>query len=411
VIANQEYNFYYISENVDTKTDISVQLGKSYATTSVADETVENVLFPKKTTYGGKKNINLFATLHSRKSGRDICLTKNFTVHVDTRNLLVFIQTDKPIYKPGDDVRFRIVVVDRDIKPAALNNINVYIKDPVNVKIEEFEDMSEMKMGVFNETFKLASETLTGNWEIQVMVNKQKSDIWKKTFAVDKFALPLFNGYLEIPEKNIIYGDDLLIKFYAKYPFGGHVAGKVNLIINSTKLVHYNMNVDIQDLFSKTLNTKLDLKLSKSNKIEIDVTVEFTEPESKFTVTKTQTCFIHAEARPIIKVRHGNSFMPGMPFTLEVQLFSYKSERITDLYEEFKVVNSFISQKGFQKHGIISRNVDNNVIIVDIQIPGDTSSFEFSVEYKNAQKYYKKIEKGTVNVNKDGLIVDHSPKE
>lgn len=39
----------------------------------------------------------------------------------------VFIQTDKAKYKPGGKVKFRVLVLDVDLKPATIVKMNVFI--------------------------------------------------------------------------------------------------------------------------------------------------------------------------------------------------------------------------------------------------------------------------------------------
>uniref|UniRef100_A0A670HNX8 Macroglobulin domain-containing protein n=1 Tax=Podarcis muralis TaxID=64176 RepID=A0A670HNX8_PODMU len=46
---------------------------------------------------------------------------------------LVFVQTDKPIYKPGQEVRFRIMSVDEDFRPLNETFPLVYIQQPVDI--------------------------------------------------------------------------------------------------------------------------------------------------------------------------------------------------------------------------------------------------------------------------------------
>ena len=44
------------------------------------------------------------------------------------KNASIFVQSDKAIYKPGDLVRFRILVLDQNLKPVASQEpINVFI--------------------------------------------------------------------------------------------------------------------------------------------------------------------------------------------------------------------------------------------------------------------------------------------
>lgn len=48
---------------------------------------------------------------------------------VEKKNVSLFIQTDKAIYKPGEKIRFRVLVLDRFLRPAAIQkrDLVVYI--------------------------------------------------------------------------------------------------------------------------------------------------------------------------------------------------------------------------------------------------------------------------------------------
>lgn len=48
---------------------------------------------------------------------------KNFTLlNVESKNYSIFIQTDKAIYKPSESIKFRILVLDFDLKPVELDD-------------------------------------------------------------------------------------------------------------------------------------------------------------------------------------------------------------------------------------------------------------------------------------------------
>lgn len=55
---------------------------------------------------------------------------KNLTLlNVESKNCSIFIQTDKAIYKPGESIKFRILVLDFNLKPVELddNDLKVFI--------------------------------------------------------------------------------------------------------------------------------------------------------------------------------------------------------------------------------------------------------------------------------------------
>lgn len=56
-------------------------------------------------------------------------LFKNETdINFNAKNVSILIQTDKAIYKPGDMVRFRVLVLDSNMKPSPLRGtVNIHI--------------------------------------------------------------------------------------------------------------------------------------------------------------------------------------------------------------------------------------------------------------------------------------------
>jgi CD109 antigen len=81
----------------------------------------------------------------------------------------VFIQTDKALYKPGDNVQFRILVVDGNTRPLDLskNSVKVWIIDSNSNKIKEWKDV-KITNGVFKSELKLSREPAFGNWTLKL---------------------------------------------------------------------------------------------------------------------------------------------------------------------------------------------------------------------------------------------------
>lgn len=60
------------------------------------------------------------------------------TLEIETKTVSIFIQTDKAIYKPGDSIKFRILILDQKLKPVSLtpeNLFSIYITDPEQNRI------------------------------------------------------------------------------------------------------------------------------------------------------------------------------------------------------------------------------------------------------------------------------------
>ena len=62
----------------------------------------------------------------------------NTTLGVKQQSLITFIQTDKPIYKPGQTVRFRILSIETDLKPKLGIISEVWIENPSGIRMAQW---------------------------------------------------------------------------------------------------------------------------------------------------------------------------------------------------------------------------------------------------------------------------------
>jgi len=129
-----------------------------------------------------RRSFPLIMTLYNNYNK---CITRTLhTVENERQNFFIFIQLDQQIYRPADEVRFRIIVIGRDIKAYHMNTINVKIIDPSGKNIKIFDDVEDMYLGVFNKSFQLSCNSTIGNWKIKVIVDKNDQHEALKTFIV-----------------------------------------------------------------------------------------------------------------------------------------------------------------------------------------------------------------------------------
>uniref|UniRef100_A0A803TTX6 Alpha-2-macroglobulin n=1 Tax=Anolis carolinensis TaxID=28377 RepID=A0A803TTX6_ANOCA len=100
------------------------------------------------------------------------------TVLVQNLDNLVFVQTDKPIYKPGQEVMFRIASMDENFHP--LNG-----KDPKRNRLFQWQNV-ELKVGLVQLSFPLTSEPKQGTYK--VVVKKPSGSNVEQTFEVKEYV-------------------------------------------------------------------------------------------------------------------------------------------------------------------------------------------------------------------------------
>ncbi|XP_059797771.1 CD109 antigen isoform X1 [Balaenoptera ricei] len=138
--------------------------------------------------------------------------------------MTVFIQTDKPLYKPKQEVKFRVVTLFSDFKPYE-TSLNILIKDPKSNLIQQW--LSEQSdLGVVSKTFQLSSHPILGDWSIQVQVNDQT---YYQSFQVSEYVLPKFEVALQTPLYCSLNSVSLNGTVTAKYTYGKPVKGDLTL--------------------------------------------------------------------------------------------------------------------------------------------------------------------------------------
>ncbi|XP_060715674.1 complement C3-like [Tachysurus vachellii] len=146
----------------------------------------------------------------------------------------IFIQTDKPIYNPGDTVRFRAFVSTPEFQ--AFNST-------ISVEIQNIDDItvyaaSEVRAegGVYSDTYALPDIVKEGKWKIVAKFNNFVENKYGSEFEVKKYELPAFNVTL-VPKKYHLSLEDeeLEVKVYARYVYGEKVDGVAYVLFGVEK--------------------------------------------------------------------------------------------------------------------------------------------------------------------------------
>ncbi|NXY13333.1 A2MG protein, partial [Atrichornis clamosus] len=139
---------------------------------------------------------------------------KGATLHFRSRNLvvvqnsesLVFVQTDKPVYKPGQTVLFRIVSLNEEFRP--LNEMVSMILDPKKNRLYQWTKV-ELKMGFIQLFFNLTSEPIQGTYT--VVAQKASGKTVQHSFSVEEYVLPKFEVTVKMPKVITILDEELKV--------------------------------------------------------------------------------------------------------------------------------------------------------------------------------------------------------
>ncbi|XP_070504791.1 thioester-containing protein 1 allele S3-like [Chironomus tepperi] len=396
----KDYNVVLLSNNIDKRTEIALQFRRSLATVSLVSDKVQKVRMKNPDKSGSKTKFDLTMTLHRNETGstgqRHMCMTQTLQeIEAEKKNFYTFIQTDKPIYKPGDDVRFRIIVVDRDLKPYHMNNININVTDSLNRPIKVFDDLGESYLGVFTQNFSLSGNTPLGIWKIRAVIDKMEQWETSKEFAVSKYTLPPFAAYIQLKDQHLLTNSILKLSFYAKYSFEDFVRGNAQLTITCTTngqvVVSKTFN-DIANIHTVKYKAQDDLKANTTTKLDYTAAVVFTDSESGISANKSIKFTVHADNGPKIEPNHPAKFMPGLPFGIKVSVYDWNGTLIESTPERVVIKLECRLQNGEIRTDVFDGVIRRGVAIVNALIPEDTDELTVKIQYLLVE-YKKKIEK------------------
>ncbi|KAM6972588.1 LOW QUALITY PROTEIN: complement C3-like [Aplochiton taeniatus] len=155
--------------------------------------------------------------------------SEELLVMVSFHSGYIFIQTDKPLYNPGDNVRCRALVSSPAFK-AFDNSISVEFQNSEGLVVKKIS-RTRPNGGVFADTLPLSELVSEGTWKIVAKFDHWQQNTFTTEFEVKKYVLPAFNVTLT-PKKSFLSLDDIEIEvtISANYLYGEPVQGTAYVV-------------------------------------------------------------------------------------------------------------------------------------------------------------------------------------
>uniref|UniRef100_A0A8C4VEX1 Alpha-2-macroglobulin n=1 Tax=Gopherus evgoodei TaxID=1825980 RepID=A0A8C4VEX1_9SAUR len=251
------------------------------------------------------------------------------SVLVKNSESLVFVQTDKPIYKPGQTVLFRIVSLDEDFRPL---NEKVGLIDPQKNRVYQWREV-ELNVGLTQLSFPLTSEPIQGTYN--VVVQKESGTKLQHPFTVEEYVLPKYEVSVKLPKKITIQDEELKVAICGLYTYGTPVPGLVNVRVcrrfsqsrsrcygKEAEAVceEFTRQADVRGCVSNVVKTKIFQLKRKGYKMKIEVQGKITEEGTGVELTGTGSSEITDTMSKISFEQVDSHYKPGMPFSGQVKL-------------------------------------------------------------------------------------------
>ncbi|KAL3287814.1 hypothetical protein HHI36_002274 [Cryptolaemus montrouzieri] len=246
-----------------------------------------------------------------------------------------FIGLDRTIYRPGDKIKLRILILTDNLLPPEQFKIpEVRIRNPMDISVAVWENISTTA-GLVQLEHQIYKDAIVGKWRVEV-----NGEI--KHFEVSKYVLPRFNINITYPK--MIYYDAkyLELKVCSKYSFGKEVKGKAFVKVTDS---HGNMK-PLYEIHQMT-NGCAKFKLANKQLSMKDIKRKFPMYDPKIhihiaaTVIEYGTDKIEIEKVTIpvdlkeyhLKFISENTFQPGLPYYGKLQFNNIHTDVMMDVVE------------------------------------------------------------------------------
>ncbi|XP_008048508.1 alpha-2-macroglobulin-like protein 1 [Carlito syrichta] len=167
---------------------------------------------------GGTEEV---ATIRVSGVGNNISFEEKKKVLIQRQGTGTFVQTDKPVYTPGQQVLFRIVTLDSNFVPVNDKYSMVELQDPNSNRIAQWLEVVP-EHGIVDLSFQLAPEATLGTYTVAVADGKTFG-----TFSVEEYVLPKFKVEVVDPKQLSVVEESFLVKICCRYTYGKPVLGAV----------------------------------------------------------------------------------------------------------------------------------------------------------------------------------------
>ncbi|XP_010399284.2 ovostatin-like [Corvus cornix cornix] len=158
--------------------------------------------------------------------GATVDLAERRSVAIQNVDGAVFIQTDKPLYKPGQTVMFRVVTLDTQFRPVQETYPRIIIKDPEQNSIFQWLEVTS-KHGIAQLSFPLIPEPILGSYQITVETKSGEKEY--QYFRVEEYVLPKFEVTISGPKRISFFDEEVRANVCASYTYGQPVQGNARI--------------------------------------------------------------------------------------------------------------------------------------------------------------------------------------
>ncbi len=139
--------------------------------------------------------------------------------------LVVFLETDKPIYKPGQTIHIRVMTFDSQLLPVD-GDVTIEVLDAKGIKVFRKEVETD-DYGMASFELPLSSELNLGTWKLNADAGKASTQL---DVRVERYVLPKYDIRVDLPREWFLVSERIEGSISSEYSFGKPVKGTVEIV-------------------------------------------------------------------------------------------------------------------------------------------------------------------------------------
>ena len=238
-------------------------------------------------------------------------------LQVESRTVL-FLETDKPVYKPGQTVNIRVLTLDPELKPV-VGHVVVEAQDAKGIKIFRKTTTSD-DYGMTTLELPLSTEPNLGVWKLTAFSGNRKTQL---DIRVEEYVLPKYDVAVDLPKSWILANEPITGAVSSEYSYGRPVKGEAT--ITATRYVgRWEEYASVVEQLDGTTTFELPAPgyvagvpgAGGLGNVQLHVTVR--ERSTGYEETTTQLITVAATPLNLQVIPESNVFKPGLPFSFLV---------------------------------------------------------------------------------------------
>ncbi|MGB6837446.1 MAG: MG2 domain-containing protein, partial [Dehalococcoidia bacterium] len=138
---------------------------------------------------------------------------------------LLFLETDKPIYKPGQTLHMRVISLDSELKSVQVD-ATVEVQDAKGTKVFKKAVRTD-EYGTATLDLPISDEPNLGVWKVTVQAGERTAEL---DVRVEEYVLPKYEVKVDLPKEWFLVDEPIQGEVTAEYSYGKPVRGELHIV-------------------------------------------------------------------------------------------------------------------------------------------------------------------------------------